>query len=247
MDKLPLINHNKKNENAREIREVKKLPINYIDVVIDDEYIKHNLFPNGALRMIGGQANWNGEVDLMRYSVADTLSPEHKQMALEKIQKLQATQERTYQHEAHHIRNRENKLTPHVAAGNLREFLTFRVLDELSAFTAGELYPHEVNAETILESLRIAEQKVADSYYGPAFLTEGKWYSDTHSKTNTNIFSREINQEKYHQIMRQYFTIAGNDTLDVLQRSGKIPEFTAIVNRLIMKLDPLLETLKPKP
>lgn len=246
MDKLPFNTIQKKTETTHESKEIQQPPINYISVVIDDAYIQKNLLPNGALRMKGGEANWNGQVDLMRYSAADTLSPEYRQMVLEKIDKLHATQERTYQHESHHIRNRENKLTPHVAAGNVREFLTFRVLDELSAFTAGELYSQEVTADTIIDSLKIAEQKVADSYYGQPFITEGKWYVDSKGASNPNIFSRDIGTEKYHQIMRQYFTITGTDTLAILQQAGKMSEFTTIVNGLIMKLDPLLDQLKSK-
>lgn len=32
-------------------------PINYIEIVIDDEYMRENLMPGGGLRMRGGQAN----------------------------------------------------------------------------------------------------------------------------------------------------------------------------------------------
>lgn len=236
MDKPPFNNPQKK---------IEKPAINYINVVIDDEYIKQNLMPNGALRMKGGQANWNGEVDLMRYSVADTLSPEHRALALDKIEKLRAGQEKTYEHESHHIRNRERGLTPHVAAGNVREFLAFRVLDELSAFATGEIYNQEVTADTIMTALKTAEQKVADSYFGQPFIAEGQWYAQKHA-ANPDVFSREINTTKYHQIMQHYFKLAGNDGMSILQQAGKIPEFTAIVNGLIMKLDPILEGLKTK-
>lgn len=236
MDKPPFNNPQKK---------IEKPPINYIDVVIDDEYIKQNLLPNGALRMKGGHANWNGQVDIMRYSIADTLAPEYRDFALDKIEKRHAAQEKTYEHEWHHIRNREHKLAPHEAAKNLREFLAFRVLDELSAFTTGEIYNQEVTADTILSALKIAEKNVVDSYLGQPFMVEGQWFAGQHAN-NPAIFSRQITTDTYHRIMRQYFTFGGSDGLAILQQAGKIPEFTTIINGLIMKLDPILENLKPK-
>jgi hypothetical protein len=189
--------------------------INYIDVVIDDEYMQKNLIPNSGLRMQGGQANWDGEVDLMRYSISENLSPKYRQIAEDKIEKLHAGQEKTYQHEAHHILNRKNDLTPHVAAENMREFLAFRVLDELSAFATGELYNQDMTAENILLALKTAQQKITNSYYGQPFLNEATWYVSQHGNT-PKALSREINPEKYHKIMRQYFNIKGHDILRVL-------------------------------
>ena len=218
-------------------------PINYIETIIDDEFMQKNLMPNGGLRMTGGQANWNGEVDLMQYVISEELSPEYREIAADKIEKIHAGQEKTYQHESHHIRNRENELTPHVAADNLREFLSFRVLDELSAFTTGELYNQNITAETILQSLQTAKQRIADSYYGEPFSADANWYLSQHSN-KPDVYSREINQDKYHQIMRQYFKINGHDTLAVLQKENKLQEFTNIVNSLIIKLDDLLNTTK---
>ena len=218
-------------------------PINYIETIIDDEFMQKNLMPNGGLRMTGGQANWNGEVDLMQYVISEELSPEYREIAADKIEKIHAGQEKTYQHESHHIRNRENELTPHVAADNLREFLSFRVLDELSAFTTGELYNQNITAETILQSLQTAKQRIADSYYGEPFSADANWYLSQHSN-KPEVYSREINQDKYHQIMRQYFKINGHDTLAVLQKENKLQEFTNIVNSLIIKLDDLLNTTK---
>jgi hypothetical protein len=217
--------------------------INYIDVVIDDEYMQKNLMPNGGLRMQGGQANWNGEVDLMRYSISENLSPNYRQIAEDKIEKLHAGQEKTYQHEAHHILNRKNDLTPHVAAENMREFLAFRVLDEMSAFATGELYNQDMTAENILLALETAQQKIIDSYYGQPFLNEATWYVSQHGNT-PKALSREINQEKYHKIMRQYFNIKGHDILSVLQKANKMSEFTVIVNDLIGKLDQILNNIK---
>lgn len=218
-------------------------PINYIETIIDDEFMQKNLMPNGGLRMTGGQANWNGEVDLMQYVISEELSPEYREIAADKIEKIHAGQEKTYQHESHHIRNRENELTPHVAADNLREFLSFRVLDELSAFTTGELYNQNITAETILQSLQTAKQRIADSYYGEPFSADANWYLSQHGD-KPDVYSREINQDKYHQIMRQYFKINGHDTLAVLQKENKLQEFTNIVNSLIIKLDDLLNTTK---
>ncbi len=229
-------------ENLESIESKKNLPpINYIEVVIDDDYMQKNLMPNGALRMKGGHANWDGEVDVMQYVVSDTLSPEYREIVLDKIEKNKATQEKTYQHEAHHIKNRENDLTPHVAAENLREFLSFRVLDELSAFTTGELYNQEVTAENILQALKMSEQKITDSYYGQPFSDEARWYV-SQNQNNPEALSQEINTEKYHQIMKQYFQINEQDTLAILQKAGKLEEFTRIVNGLIGKLDSLINT-----
>lgn len=221
---------------------LKKPTINYIDVAIDDDYIQKNLLPGGALKMKGGHANWDGEVDLMRYSISENLSPEHHEFVKDKIEKMQAGQEKTYQHESHHIRNREHELTPHIAAKNLREFLSFRVLDELSAFTTGELYDKDLTAETILEALKTSEQKISDSYYGQPFVDEARWYLSQHAN-KPEVFSREINQNTYHTIMRHYFNVNSVDILSVLQKDGKLSEFTKIVNDLILKLDPLLNSV----
>ncbi len=218
--------------------------INYIEVIIDDEFMQKNLMPNGALRMQGGQANWNGEVDLMKYVMSENLSPEHRKIAEDKIEKHNAGQEKSYQHESHHIRNRENNLTPHVAAENLREFLAFRVLDELSAFAAGELYNQDLTIENILTALQKSRQAVENSYYGEPFINDAKWYSSKH-RDKKESFSRQINPEKYHQIMRQYFNVKGKDILPILQGSDKMPEFTKIVNELIIKLDDIMIGMNP--
>lgn len=127
-------------------------PINYIEVVIDDEYMRKNLMPEGTLIMQGGQANWDNEVDIMKYVISNTLSPEYRKIAEEKIAKREAGQETTYQHEAQHISNRENGLAPHVAGESLREFLAFRILDEMSAFSRGELHNQEMTLENILKA-----------------------------------------------------------------------------------------------
>lgn len=58
--------------------------------------------------------------------------------------------------------------------------------------------------------------------------------------TKDAALSREINTNKYHQVMRQYFKINGNDILSVLQTADKMPEFTKMINDLILKLDNLL-------
>jgi hypothetical protein len=229
-------------ESAKKVESLDGPPVNYTEIVIDDEYMKKNLMPNGGLRMQGGQANWNGEVDLMRYVVSEKLSPQYLEIALDKIEKQRAGEEKIYQHESHHIQNRNNELTPHVAAENLREFLAFRVLDELSAFATGELYNQDITAENILLALKIAEQHIINSYYGKPFSGEAQWYISQHGK-NPNALSREINQEKYHKIMRQYFTIKGQDVLAVLQKENKISEFTTKVNDLILKLDNILSTV----
>lgn len=216
-------------------------PVNYIEVVIDDEFMQKNLVQNGGLRMRGGEANWNGEVDLMKYVLSENLSPEYRKIAEDKIEKFKAGQEKTYQHESHHIRNRENGLTPHMAAENLREFLTFRVLDELSAFATGELYNKDLTSEHILTALQKAKQAIENSYYGEPFSNDAKWYTSQHSN-NPEASSRQINPEKYHRIIRQYFKINGKDTLNILGESGKMPEFTEIVNGLILKLDNVMNT-----
>lgn len=226
-------------EPVGSVESSEKLPINYIEVVIDDEYMQKNLMPNGGLRMKGGHANWKGEVDLMQYVISKKLSPEYLQDATDKIEKFNAGQEKTYQHEAHHIKNRENDLTPHVVAQNLREFLAFRVLDEMSAFATGELYNQDITVENILKALQTSEQKITDSYYGQPFLDEAKWYMSQHSNEPAAL-SREINQEKYHKIMRQYFKINGYDVLALLQKENKISEFSKITDGLIYKLDTIL-------
>lgn len=214
-------------------------PINYIDVVIDDAFMQKNLMSNGGLRMQGGQANWNGEVDLIRYSISEKLSPQYQDIAKDKIEKKHAGEEQMYQHESHHIGNRENGLAPHVAAENLREFLTFRVLDELSAFTTGELYNQDITPENILAALEKAKQDIDDSYYGEPFENDMKWYTSQHGN-KSEAFSRQINQEKYHQVMRQYFKINGKDILNIIGKSGMMPEFTKILNELILKLDNIM-------
>lgn len=219
--------------------------INYIEVTIDDDYMRENLRPNGGLRMRGGQANWKGkgEVDLMRYVISESLSPEYRQIAAEKIEKQKAEEEKLYQHESHHIQNRENGLTPHLAAKNLREYLAFRVLDEMSAFMAGELSNQDMVAEDILQALRMAEQNITDSYYGEPFSADASWYMSKHGN-EPEALSRKIDQDKYHEIMRQYFKINGQDVLAVLQKSNKMSEFTEITNRLILKLDSILTAEK---
>jgi hypothetical protein len=223
----------------------KNPPINYIEVVIDDDFMKKNLMPNGGLRMQGGQANWKGkgEVDLMRYVISKDLSPKYRQIATDKIEKVKAGEEKMYQHESHHIKNRENELAPHVASKSLREYLAFRVLDEMSAFTTGELDNQEMTAENILQALRAAEKNITDSYYGEPFSGDANWYMSQHGK-EPEALSRKIDQERYHRVMRQYFKINGQDALSVLQRDNRMPEFTEITNRLIIKLDSLLETKK---
>lgn len=221
---------------------LKKPTINYIDVVIDNDYIQKNLLPSGALKMKGGHANWNGEVDLMRYNISENLSSQYYEFVKDKIEKMQAGQEKTYQHESHHIRNREQGLTPHIAAKNLREFLSFRVLDELSAFSTGELYDKDLTAESILDALKTSEQKISDSYYGQPFIDEARWYLSQHAN-KPEVFSREINQNTYHTIMRHYFNVNGVDILSLLQKDGKLSEFTNTVNTLILKLDPLLVSI----
>lgn len=236
-------NNSKKVEGLKNNERIKNPPINYIEVVIDDEYIKKHMTPNGGLIMKGGHANWNNQVDIMRYVISPDLSPQYQDFVKDKIEKQHAEQEKTYQHESQHICNRENNLTPHKAAENLREFLTFRVLDELSAFTAGELYSQEFTIENILKSLKIAQQKIIDSYYHQSFIHDTDWYIKHHSN-NPEIYSRNINTEKYHAIMQKYFITNQGNIISVLQESGKISEFTAIVNDLIMKLDPLLEIKK---
>lgn len=222
-----------------------KVPIKYVDIVIDDDYMKSNLMTNGGLRMKGGYANWDGEVVLVRYSISSELSLEYHQIAIEKIEKNNANQENLYQHEAHHIKNRENAMAPHESSINLREFLVFRVLDELSAFTTGELYNQDLTVDNILKALEKSKQKILDSYYGSVFIGEANWFLSHHSD-KTNIFSREIRPDKYHQIMRQYFNIGEQDIIVVLQESGKIPIFTDIVNGLITELDNILDLLKTK-
>ena len=209
--------HNKKPK----IENVEQVPITYSEVVIDNDYIQKNLTQDGGLRMKGGHANWDGTVELMRYSISENLSPEHQEFVQDKIEKLHAGQEKTYHHEAHHIRNREHGLTPHIAATNLREFLSFRVLDELSAFSIGELYNQEIIAENILTAIKSSQKKIIDSYYGQPFIDEAKWYIN-HHKEKQGIFSRSINIETYHAILRQYFNFNQTDMLSKLGQSSAI-------------------------
>jgi hypothetical protein len=220
-----------------------KPKINYIEVVIDDDFMRKNLMPDGGLRMKSGQANWQGEVNLMKYVIAEDLSPEYRQIAIDKIKKLEAGQERTYKHESHHIQNRENELAPHVAAKSLREYLSFRVLDEMSAFATGELDNQEMTAENILQALLVAEKNITDSYYGEPFSGDANWYMSQHGN-EPEALARKINPDRYHRVMRQYFKINGQDALSVLQKDNRMPEFTEITNRLILKLDSLLDTAK---
>jgi hypothetical protein len=210
-----------------------------ISVVVDDEFMQKNLMPNGGLRMQGGQANWNGEVDLIRYTMSENLSPEYRKIVEDKLEKFKVGQEKTYQHEAHHIRNRENGLTPHEIAENLREFLAFRVLDELSSFVAGELYNQDLTPENVLTALQKAQQDIDNSYYGEPFENDATWYVSQHGN-KPETFSRQINQEKYHKIMRQYFKVDEKDILNILEKSDKLSEFTKIVNELILKLDNII-------
>jgi hypothetical protein len=232
-------------ELRRKIEAHRGPPINYIEVVIDDAFMKKNLVPGKGLRMYGGHANWNGEVDLMKYVMSDDLSPEYRAIAEDRIEKSKAGWEKFYQHESHHIKNRENGLTPHVAAENLREFLAFRVLDELSAFTTGELYNQDITPEHILTALRNAKQSIEDLYYGEPFNSDAQWYASRQGGA-VETATRYIDQEKYHQIMRQYFTIGGKNVLDILRKSGTLPEFTEIVNTLILELDTILDTINFK-
>lgn len=219
-------------------------PINYIEIVIDDDYMRKNLMPGGGLMMQGGQANWDNEVDIMKYVISDNLSSEFRQIAAEKIAKREAGEETTYQHEAQHISNRENGLAPHVAAESLREFLAFRVLDEMSAFSRGELHNQEMTAENIIKALKLAEASILQSYYGVPFEGDASWYMSQHGN-ETNALSREIDTDKYHQVMRQYFKINSIDIFTTLQDADQMPEFTAIVNSLILKLDNLLAAKNP--
>lgn len=234
MERIPLRESNAKIEDS-----IKKPPINYIDVVIDPEYLQENLMLDGGLQMPGGEAGWNGEVYLMRYSASPDLTPDQFNMVEYKIAKFNAEVERTYKHESHHIQNRENGLTPHIAANSLREFMAFRVLDELSAFTAGELLHQEVNVESVLSALQTSKQKIITLYYGETFNSDKNWYVLKH-KDDTDVFRREINSDTYHKVMKQYFYIDGNNILEILKRENKIPEFTEIVNDLILRLDTLL-------
>jgi hypothetical protein len=215
--------------------------INYIEVVIDDDYMRKNLTADGGLRMKGGQADLKkGEVNLMRYVISKDLSPKYRQIAAEKIEKKKAEEEKTYKHESHHIQNGENESAPHLVAKNLREYLAFRVFDEMSSFTAGELYNKELTADNILQAFHLAEQKITDSYYQGPFSGDASWYMSQHGR-EPEALSRKIDQERYHKIMRQYFKINGQDVLVVLQKNNRIPEMTEMVNRLIIKLDSLLE------
>jgi hypothetical protein len=189
-------------------------PIKNVEVVIDDEFMQKNLLPGNKLRMTFGHANWNGEVELIQYVISEKLSPEYLELVRDKVEKNKAGQEKTYHHESHHIRNRENNLTPHLASENLREFLTFRVLDELTAFTTGELYNQELTPEQILIAIEKAKQDIENSYYGEPFERDAKWYKSQHAN-KPELFSRKIDTEKYHKVMRQYFMIKGKDVLGV--------------------------------
>ncbi len=243
MEGLNKKNSNLKTESVQHHEQTKYPPINYINISIDDDYIEKNLLSNGGLQMKGGHANWNNQVDIMRYSISPNLSPKYHAFVQDKIEKMLSNQEKTYQHESHHIRNRENNLTPHKVAENLREFLTFRLLDELSAFMVGELYNKELTIENILESLQTARKKIIDSYYDQPFISEAHWYVSQHTG-NQNLYSRTIGTEKYHSIIRQYFTTNKGNIISLLQESGKMSEFTAITNDLITRLDPLLKIKK---
>jgi hypothetical protein len=216
---------------------------NYVEVVIDDDFMRKNLMPNGGLRMKKGEATWKGEVNLMKYVISENLSPEYRQIALDKIKKMEAGQEKTYAHESQHIQNRENGLTPHLSAKSLREYLAFRVLDEMSAFANGELDGQEMSAENILQALRAAEKDITDSYYGETFSGDADWYMSQHGK-EPGALDRKIDQERYHKIVSQYFRIKGQNVISILQKNGRISEYAEITNRLIIKLDSLLETKK---
>ena len=216
---------------------------NYVEVVIDDDFMRKNLMPDGGLRMKKGEATWKGEVNLMKYVISENLSPEYRQIALDKIKKMEAGQEKTYAHESQHIQNRENGLTPHLSAKSLREYLAFRVLDEMSAFANGELNNQEMSAENILQALRAAEKDITDSYYGETFSGDADWYMSQHGK-EPGALDRKIDQERYHKIVSQYFRIKGQNVISILQKNGRISEYAEITNRLIIKLDSLLETKK---
>lgn len=223
-------------------------PIVYSETIIDDAYMEANLVQVGAemgLRMRGGQANWNGEVEIIKYVISDNLSPQYRQIATEKIEKHKARLEKTYQHEAKHIRNREDGLTPHVAAENLREFLTFRILDEMSAFATAELYDQDMTAETIMQALNIAAQKVTSEYYGAPFEGDTNWYMSQHGR-ELETLSRQIDTGRYHKILRHYFNINGQDIFGILEKENKMPEFTSLINGLIGKLDQILSNIESK-
>lgn len=232
-------------ESKEKIEGVENPPIVYQEIVIDDAYMEANLVQAGdktGLRMWGGQANWNGEVQINKYLVSENLSAQYRQIAAEKIEKYNAGLEKTYQHEAKHIRNRESGLTPHVIAESLREFLTFRILDEMSAFATGELYNQKLTAETILQALRIAEQAVSSEYYGSPFKVDAIWYMSQNGSEPESL-AREIDTERYHKVLRHYFNINGQDIFAILQNENKMPEFTSIINNLIVKLDQILTTM----
>lgn len=231
------------NAESSQTESLNQPPVNYIEVVIDDAYMEKNLMPNNGLRMQGGQANWNGEVDLMRYVMSPNLSENYRLIAEDKIRKFEATQEKKYQHESHHIQNRENSLAPYVVAENLREYLAFRVLDELSAFLTGELYDKDITPENILDALQKSKQAIQTSYYGEPFTNDATWYTKERG-SKPEDFSRKIDTEKYHKVMRQYFKIKNTDVLMIIGKAGKMPEFTQIVNELILQLDDLLEKSK---
>jgi len=113
----------------------------------------------------------------------------------------------------------------------------------MSAFVTGELYNKDITVDNILQAMKTAEQKIIDSYYGGPFIDESLKYKEQRGN-KIGAFSREINQDKYHKVMKQYFKINENDILTLLQKANKMQEFTDIINNLIMKLDPLLESVK---
>ncbi len=233
-------------ESKEKTEDIENPTIVYQEIVIDDAYMEANLVQAGdktGLRMQGGQANWNGEVQINKYLASENLSPQYRQIAAEKIEKYNAGLEKTYQHEAKHIKNRENGLTPHVIAESLREFLTFRVFDEMSAFATAELHDQDMNAETIMQALRTAEQAVSSEYYGSPFKVDAIWYMSQNG-SETEPLAREIDTERYHKVLRHYFNINGQDIFAILQSENKMPEFTNIINGLIGKLDMLLNTTK---
>lgn len=235
-------------ESGEKTESSEKPPIVYSETAIDDAYMEANLVQVGAelgLRMQGGQANWNGEVEIKTYVISDNLSPQYIQIATEKIEKHNARLGKTYQHEAKHIRNREQGLTPHVAAENLREFLTFRVLDEMSAFATGELYDQDMTAEIILQALNTAAQKVTSEYYGAPFEGDANWYMSKYGREPETL-SRQIDTGRYHKILRHYFNINGQDIFGILEKENKMPEFTNLINGLIGKLDQILTSIESK-
>ncbi len=216
-------------------------PIKYLEVVIDDKYMRENMVAGGGLRMKGGQAEWDGTVTLIKYKIAEGISDAYRQVALEKVEKYQAGQEKTYNHEAQHIRNRENGLAPHVIAENLREYLTFRVLDEMSAFVAGELFNSELSMENIIKALSVAEKNITDYYFAHSFKSEASWYMSQFGNKK-DVLSRKIDKEKYNRVIRQYFRIKEQDLVLIFQQGDNMLTFSEITNRLIIKLNDLLDS-----